>query len=108
MIHHPIQLYCKNASKLTLVIIQYQATPECFPIRLMNDCSLCFSLLLTYLDLSLVGHGQSEGERVYVDTVNTYVQDAINHISAMKEKYPHVPCFIMGQSMVSYVGALQL
>lgn len=51
----------------------------------------------------IVGHGQSEGERVYIDSVDTYVQDVVQHIVEMKKRYPDLPCLLMGHSMVSSV-----
>ena len=46
-----------------------------------------------------VGHGRSEGERVYVETFDTYVQDVIQHVERMKQEHPDVPCLLMGHSM---------
>lgn len=48
----------------------------------------------------LVGHGRSEGERVYIETIDTYVQDVIQHILVMKQRHPGLPCMLMGHSMV--------
>ena len=50
---------------------------------------------------SSVGHGRSEGERVHVETFDTYVQDVIQHVERMKQEHPDVPCLLMGHSMVS-------
>ena len=51
----------------------------------------------------IVGHGRSEGERVDVENIDTYVQDVIHHVELMKNKYPHLPCILMGHSMVYYM-----
>ena len=59
----------------------------------MISCSLC--------NVNIVGHGRSEGERVHVEDVDTYVQDVIHHVELMKNKYPHLPCILMGHSMVN-------
>ena len=50
---------------------------------------------------SAVGHGRSEGDRVHVETFNTYTADVIQHVERKKEEYPDVPCLLMGHSMVS-------
>ena len=50
----------------------------------------------------VVGHGQSEGDRVHVEDIDTYVQDIIHHVELMKNNYPHLPCIIMGHSMVNW------
>ena len=52
----------------------------------------------------IVGHGHSEGERVHVEDVDTYVQDVIHHVELMKNKYPHLPCILIGHSMVKYAA----
>ena len=51
--------------------------------------------------ISLVGHGRSGGDRVHIDTFNTYARDVIEHIKDVKSEHPGVPCFLMGHSMVS-------
>ena len=35
-----------------------------------------------------------------VEDVDTYVQDVIHHVELMKNKYPHLPCILIGHSMV--------
>jgi len=49
----------------------------------------------------LVGHGLSEGERAMVSEFNTYCKDVIQHINIIRNKYPNIPIFIIGYSMVS-------
>ena len=61
--------------------------------------AFCVSSLLSIP--RTVGHGHSEGERVHVEDVDSYVQDVIRHVEHMKGKYPHLPCILMGHSMVS-------
>jgi acylglycerol lipase len=53
-----------------------------------------------------VGHGHSDGERVHVENIDTYVQDVINHVELMKSKYPpHLPYILMGHSMGGLIAA---
>ena len=35
-----------------------------------------------------------------MENVDTYVQDVIPHVELMRDKYAHIPCIIMGHSMV--------
>ena len=37
---------------------------------------------------------------MHVEDGDTYVQDVIHHVELMKNKYPHLPCILMGHSMV--------
>lgn len=46
-----------------------------------------------------VGHGKSEGDRVHINTFNTFVNDVMQHVNSMKEKHPGLPCFIIGHSL---------
>jgi len=48
-----------------------------------------------------VGHGKSEGDRVHIDTFDTYVNDVIRHVDIVKKKHPGLACYIIGHSMVS-------
>ena len=38
---------------------------------------------------------------MYVEDIDTYVQDVIAHVELMKNRYPQLPCILMGHSMVS-------
>ena len=46
-----------------------------------------------------VGHGASEGKRVYIDNVDHYVDDVIHHCMEMQEKHQDLPLFLVGHSM---------
>jgi len=54
---------------------------------------------------SAVGHGRSEGDRVHVETFNTYTADVIQHVERKKEEYPDVPCLLMGHSMGGLIAS---
>ena len=45
------------------------------------------------------GHGRSEGRRVYVESVDDYVQDVLHHCVELKAAYPSLPMFLYGHSM---------
>jgi len=46
-----------------------------------------------------VGHGNSEGKRVYIENVDHYVDDVIHHCMAMEDKNLNLPMFLVGHSM---------
>lgn len=46
-----------------------------------------------------VGHGQSGGSRVHIETFDHYVQDVLQHVDLMKEKFTSLPVFLFGHSM---------
>ena len=53
--------------------------------------------------LILVGHGRSEGPRAYVSDFRIYVDDVFKHCDMMKKKYPNIPMFVFGHSMVTLI-----
>lgn len=54
----------------------------------------------------VVGNGRSEGDRVFVEAFNTYVQDVISHVEEMKAQYPAIPSMLMGHSMGGLIATL--
>jgi acylglycerol lipase len=48
--------------------------------------------------LDLVGHGKSEGEHYFTDTVDRYVQDVAHVINIAKLRDPGLPVFVFGHS----------
>jgi len=46
-----------------------------------------------------VGHGSSQGKRVYIENVDHYVDDVIHHCMEMQDKHNNLPIFIVGHSM---------
>ncbi|TRY64199.1 hypothetical protein TCAL_15175 [Tigriopus californicus] len=46
-----------------------------------------------------VGHGRSEGIRAYVESVDEYVNDLMDHCKIAKREYGNVPLFLLGHSM---------
>lgn len=59
--------------------------------------------------LDHVGHGQSQGDRAYVETLNHYVVDALTYVKItetnFKQKYNKtVPTFLLGHSMGGLVA----
>ena len=49
---------------------------------------------------STVGHGRSEGDRVDVNSIDTYAVDVMTHVEQVKAEYPDTPCILLGHSMV--------
>ena len=45
------------------------------------------------------GHGLSEGKRAFVDNVDEYVQDVIQHCVEMKSQHQGLPVYLYGHSM---------
>jgi predicted SpoU family rRNA methylase len=49
----------------------------------------------------LVGHGLSDGDRVHLTRGSTYVDDVVQHVNEIKQRYPNVPVFVVGHSLVN-------
>jgi acylglycerol lipase len=47
--------------------------------------------------LDHVGHGHSEGERMYVEDVDHLVEDVLYYSAMLKEQYKDVPMFLYGK-----------
>ncbi|XP_072928104.1 monoglyceride lipase-like [Hemitrygon akajei] len=56
-----------------------------------------FSLLVFSHDH--VGHGQSEGKRLYISDFRIYVRDCLQHIDIMKRQYPNLKLYTISFSM---------
>jgi acylglycerol lipase len=54
----------------------------------------------------LRGHGQSEGSRVFVRSVDEHLADLQNVLSRVRERYPGLPLFLLGHSMGGAIVAL--
>ncbi len=46
-----------------------------------------------------IGHGKSDGKRVYIESVDQYVDDVYLHCAEMRRRYPGAPLFAVGHSM---------
>ena len=46
-----------------------------------------------------VGHGRSDGKRAYIEDIDHYVEDVIDHCNTVSAKYPDLPIFMVAHSM---------
>jgi len=46
-----------------------------------------------------IGHGESEGDRAIVSSMNEYTEPIVQHCQQKTEQHPNVPLFIVGHSM---------
>ena len=46
-----------------------------------------------------VGHGRSDGKRAYIEDIDHFVDDVVNHCKTMMEKNPDLPIFIVAHTM---------
>jgi len=49
--------------------------------------------------LDLRGHGRSEGERVFVNTFEEYLDDVGRFLDRVRDRHPRLPVFLLGHSM---------
>ncbi|XP_078066313.1 monoglyceride lipase-like [Mustelus asterias] len=52
----------------------------------------------------LIGHGQSEGDRLYIDDFRIYVRDCVQHLDMMKRKFPLLNIYIFAVSMGALIA----
>jgi len=83
----------------------------------MNEHAGCYAALAKHLNsagfdvnaLDLQGHGQSEGDRVYVQEYKDYVVDLIQYIKRVKKEYkPGSPMFLYAHSLGGLISILAL
>ncbi|XP_064606378.1 monoglyceride lipase-like isoform X4 [Liolophura sinensis] len=53
-----------------------------------------------------VGHGQSEGDRVHIETFSTYISDVFQHCDKKRDEYPGLPLFMIGHSMGGAIAVM--
>ena len=58
--------------------------------------------------LDHLGHGRSEGTRVYVDSFSDYTKTLDTFVSMVKEWQPGKPCFMLGHSMGGLITSTYL
>ena len=54
----------------------------------------------------LRGHGNSDGEKTYIDSIFEHVSDLKNYVAHIKHKYPEKKIFILGHSMGGEIACL--
>ncbi|ESN91726.1 hypothetical protein HELRODRAFT_165793 [Helobdella robusta] len=115
---HGHKLFCKywkpfqkNEEKPKhLVFIAHGASEHCqtfdeIAIKLAQNNNFVFAhdhgrvSRLKSAIINTAGHGKSEGQRVYIEDFNIFVDDIIDHIEKIKKEYSDIPCFIIGYSM---------
>lgn len=50
------------------------------------------------------GHGRSEGRRLYVDSLDQFVEDERLIYDIIRDKHPHLPIFLMGYSLGALIA----
>jgi alpha-beta hydrolase superfamily lysophospholipase len=55
-----------------------------------------------------IGHGKSDGERVYVDRFQDYITTLTTYVDMIRDWQPHKPIFMIGHSMGGLIGAAYL
>ena len=50
------------------------------------------------------GHGKSEGLRNYIDSFDQYIEDERLFYEIIKEHHPHLPIFMLGHSLGSFIA----
>ncbi|KAK1801124.1 hypothetical protein P4O66_022827 [Electrophorus voltai] len=97
-----LHLFCRywepNGPPKALVFLAHGAGEHCGAYRDVAGKLNQHSLFVFSHDHE--GHGQSEGERMNIKNFQTYIRDCLQHIDLMRGRYPNLPIFILGHSMV--------
>ncbi|XP_078399246.1 monoglyceride lipase-like [Cetorhinus maximus] len=72
--------------------------------RYMEVVSLFLKKSLFVFSHDHIGHGQSEGERLYVDDFSIYVRDCVQHLDMMKRKFPLLKVYVFAVSMGALIA----
>ncbi|XP_077544786.1 monoglyceride lipase-like [Haemaphysalis longicornis] len=54
----------------------------------------------------LVGHGKSSGPRAIVKSIDTYVDDVLNHSDVARRRFPRRPVYLFGYSMGGLISVM--
>ncbi|HOU13399.1 MAG TPA: lysophospholipase [Anaerolineae bacterium] len=76
--------------------------------RYMNVVNHFVPLGYAVYGLDHIGHGKSEGARVYVDRFTDYTDTLKRYFDAIRLEHPDKPVFLVGHSMGGLIGALYL
>jgi acylglycerol lipase len=76
--------------------------------RYMNVVNHFVPLGYAIYGLDHIGHGKSDGTRVYVDRFFDFVDTLKTFVDMVKAWQPHTPCFMVGHSMGGLISAAYL
>ena len=76
--------------------------------RYMNVVNHFVPLGYAVYGLDHIGHGKSDGTRVYVDCFSDFVDTLKQFVDLVKEWQPAKPCFMIGHSMGGLISAAYL
>jgi len=107
-INDDIKLYTKNwqpEKNVKAVIIIIHGLAE--HVDRYDHVGNYFSLLGYAVEAyDLRGHGKSEGEKAYIDSILEYVSDLQNYVNHIKLKHPGKHIFLLGHSMGGEIACL--
>jgi len=76
--------------------------------RYMNVVNHFVPLGYAVYGIDHIGHGKSDGERVYVDRFQDYTTTLATYIDMIRQWQPDRPIFVVGHSMGGLIGAAYL
>ncbi|ASK51215.1 Monoglyceride lipase [Eptesipox virus] len=91
------QYWNSTPSPSALLFISHAAAEHCK--RYANIATSLQSLNIMVFSHDHVGHGRSQGDRMYVSSFNVFPRDIIRHVDIVKKSYPNIPVYILGHSM---------
>ncbi|WP_261858988.1 alpha/beta hydrolase [Photobacterium sanguinicancri] len=76
--------------------------------RYQNLVQTLLPLNIAVYGLDHLGHGQSEGKRVFIDSFDEYIDTLDNYVDQVKETRPDCPLFLIGHSMGGLITSTYL